>query len=249
MNMIEINNLCGGYDKKEILHGVSLSIPAGSFTAIAGPNGCGKSTLLKHIIGELNPFSGEIKIDGISACGLDRIEKARKVSFVGQRSEFAGDFTVQELVTLGRYCHFDEASSSSIIDRSMEMVGIKHLKDRLISSLSGGEYQLAMISRALCQDTPIMLLDEITNNLDPKHELQILKLLKTFTAEGKTVVCILHDLSRILSYADHTIILKDGSVHADGLTESVITEETVNKVFDISCSIIHVDGHKLLTVY
>lgn len=249
MSRIEIKNLCGGYDKHTVLKSISISITEGSFTAIAGPNGSGKSTLLKHMIGELKPDCGEITVDGTSISSLNRIDLARKISFVGQKSEFAGDFSVQDLVSLGRYCHFDEKSSMSVIEKSMEMVGIKHLKNRLISSLSGGEYQLAMISRALCQDTPIMLLDEITNNLDPKHELKILKLLRSFTEEGKTVVCILHNLNHILNYADNTIILKDGTLYDSGITNETLTVEAVNKVFDVSCKITHVDDRQLLTVY
>lgn len=249
MSMLEIKNLIGGYGNSTVLNNLSLSIQDGTFTAIAGPNGSGKSTLLKHLIGENKPLEGEILLDGVSISGLSQTEIARKISFVGQKNSFAGDFTVKELVSLGRYCHFDEYSASSVIENSMELVGITHLKDRLISSLSGGEYQLAMISRALCQDTPVMLLDEITNNLDPKHELQILKLLKNLSSSGKTIVCILHNLSQVLTYSDDTVIIKDGSVYACGKTSDVLTEKNIEDVFDVSCSIIRADDRQLLTVY
>ncbi|MCR5761507.1 MAG: ABC transporter ATP-binding protein [Sphaerochaetaceae bacterium] len=249
MNAIDVKDLHGGYEKTEILHGLSLSVSQGTFTAVIGPNGCGKSTLLKHIFGELAAFSGNVSIQGQSIGALKQNELARMVSFVGQKSDFAGDFTVKDIVSLGRYCHGDEASSSSVIEKSMEMVGISHLKNRTVNSLSGGEYQLAMISRALCQDTPIMLLDEITNNLDPKHEIQILKLLRNLSDSGKTIVCIMHNLNQVLSYSDNTVILKDGCVYECGKTDSVLTENNIEKVFDVTCSIIHADGRQLLTVY
>ncbi|MCR4676183.1 MAG: ABC transporter ATP-binding protein [Sphaerochaetaceae bacterium] len=250
MNAVSIKNLSGGYEEHKVLENINLDLFANRFTAITGPNGCGKSTLLKHIIRELIPTCGSISVFGTDIKDLSQIELARIVSFVSQKSDFASDFTVEDIVSLGRYCHFDEKSSSEVIKKSMELVGIENLKSRKLGTLSGGEYQLAMIARALCQDTRILLLDEITNNLDPRHELQILRLLRHLAdSEGKTVIAVMHNLSDVLSFCDETVILKDGRLFACGKTEETLTESNIESVFEIKARIIREGDLRLLTVY
>lgn len=247
--IIKIKDFHGGYKENQVLKDLTVSFEKGSFTAIAGPNGSGKSTLLKYLIKELKPEDNSISIisDDINILSQDEI--AKRISFVGQNKKTDYEFTVKELVTLGRYCHKDESSSQEIVQRSIKTVGIESLSDKLITQISGGELQLAMLARAICQESEIMLLDEPVNSLDPYHEYKLMNILKQFSKKGKTVICVLHDINLILEFCDSCILLKDGKIISQGKTEKVITVENIKKVYNINCEILNLkNDRKLLTV-
>lgn len=248
--IVSINSLIGGYENKNIFELLNLDFKKGSFTAIAGPNGSGKSTLLKYLIKELKTSKGHIEINDFDVCDLSQNQIAQNLSLVSQRLNNDYEFTIRELVQMGRFCHKDEKTNKEIVDYALNKVGIKHLENQLITQISGGELQLAMLARAICQQSPIMLLDEPINNLDPSHELKLLNLLIELKKQKKTIICVLHDLNAILNYCDQCIIIKDGTVLAGGKTDNVLTEKNIKEAFGIESEIISLSrDRKLLTFY
>ena len=235
---ISVKNLSGGYTEKPILKNLNFEIKAGSFVAIAGPNGSGKSTLLKYLIHELESKNSSIMLFDKEISQMRQREIAKLISFEGQYIRCNEEFTVSEAVALGRYAYGDENSSEKLVNEALERVGILHLKDRLITCISGGEFQLAMLGRTICQNTPILALDEPVNNLDPNHQIKLLNLLSELSKEGKTILCVLHDLNAILRHCTDCIIIKDGKIFANGKTEEVITEQTIKDVYNIEIQMI-----------
>lgn len=248
-SMIKIASLNGGYPDNRVLNSVSLEIEKGSFTAIAGPNGCGKTTLLKHLIKELKTEDNSVFISGKDINSLKQNELAQKVSLVSQMTENSNSFTVAELVSLGRFCHGDISEENPVCIKAMELTGILNLKNRLITSLSGGEFQLAMLARAICQDTEILLLDEPTNNLDPSHQIKLMKLLRQLSDNGKTVICVMHDLNAVLNWCDDCILMKEGTIFANGKAKQVITEKNIEEVYNTKCEIISPDSCRYLLTF
>ena len=235
---ISVKNLSGGYTEKPILKNLNFEIRAGSFVAIAGPNGSGKSTLLKYLIHELESKNSSIMLFDKEISQMRQREIAKLISFEGQYIRCNEEFTVSEAVALGRYAYGDENSSEKLVNEALERVGILHLKDRLITRISGGEFQLAMLGRTICQNTPILALDEPVNNLDPNHQIKLLNLLSELSKEGKTILCVLHDLNAILRHCTDCIIIKNGKIFANGKTEEVITEQTIKDVYNIEIQMI-----------
>ena len=235
---IKVLNLSGGYDSTPILNRLNFEIKPGSFVAIAGPNGSGKSTLLKYLIHELKSKTSSIFLFEQDINNLKQKEIAKLISFEGQYIRCNEEFTVAQIVALGRYAYGDENSSEKLVEQSLRRVGILHLKDKLITRISGGEFQLAMLARTLCQNTEILALDEPVNNLDPNHQMLLLDLLSQLSHEGKTILCVLHDLNAILRHCTDCIIIKDGSIFADGKVEEIITEKTIKDVYDIDVQMI-----------
>ena len=170
---VKVSNLTGGYGNEKILDKLNFEIKAGSFVAIAGPNGSGKSTLLKYLIHELEANGSSIMLFDKEINQMKQKEIAKLISFEGQYIRTSDDFTVSEAVALGRYAYGDINSSSPLVEEALKQVGILNLKDRLITRISGGEFQLAMLARTICQNTDILALDEPVNNLDPNHQLQV----------------------------------------------------------------------------
>jgi len=226
------------YDQKEVLKNVSFSAKEGDLLAIVGPNGAGKSTLLKCLVGMLKP-KGYAKLNGINLLNLKPKERAKYISYVPQSSypEFA--FTVEEFVELGSY-----ATGGSVED-ALKTVGMWERKHELVTKLSGGEYQLVLVARALAQGSNVMLLDEPTSHLDINHALRIMNLLKTLKKE-KIVVTVMHDLNLALNYADNLLILDKGEVRWIG-RPSKLTPEILEEVYEIKAKITEVDSLKIIT--
>ena len=245
-NAISVRNLNGGYADNAIIKSLSLEILNGGFTAIAGPNGAGKSTLLKYLIKELKCDDGSVFLSDTDINTMRQKQIARLISFQGQYLPKNDDFTVREAVALGRYAYGDISSSNEEIDNAMRLTGIEHLADKLITRISGGEFQLAMLARTICQNARILALDEPANNLDPRHQKMLLDLLSKLSGEGRTVVCVLHDLNAILRNCTRCILMKDGRVFAHGETKEVLTEENIRAVYDIDVDILGKDGKTVI---
>ena len=245
-NTISIRNLSGGYGTGTILRELSLEIASGGFTAIAGPNGAGKSTLLKYLIKELHCPDNTVALFDTDVNSMRQKEIARLISFQGQYLPKNDDFTVREVVALGRYAYGDISSNNSEIENALRLTGIEHLSEKLITQISGGEFQLAMLARTICQNARILALDEPANNLDPRHQKMLLDLLSKLSNEGKTVICVLHDLNAILRNCTRCILMKDGQVFAHGETKEVLTEENIREVYDIDVEILEKDGKTVI---
>lgn len=247
-DVIAIRNLNGGYEDANVIREFSLSIGRGGFTAIAGPNGAGKSTLLKYLFRELKTSDDTVSIIGIDINTLKQKDIAKLISFQGQFGQRNEDFTVREVVSMGRFAYDSSISDAELVNSAMDKAGIRHLADKSITKISGGEFQLTMLARTICQDTQIIALDEPINNLDPQHQIMLLDMLKSLSDSGKTILCVLHDLNAIMRNCTNVILLKDGRVFAHGKTKDVMTEQNIKAVYGIDVQIIENNGRSVIVM-
>lgn len=238
-----LENISFAYPGHRVLHDVSCSFDPGQFHVILGPNGSGKTTLLDVMSGFSVPDSGTTALSGVPTTNLSKRALARKVSLVTQDYDIRFPFSVEEIVLMGRHPYIDRFSRPSAKDISkaeeaMALTGISHLRHKRITEISGGERQRSVFARALCQDTPYLLLDEAFANMDIRHTLQLLHLLKQFTEKGeKTVIAVLHDLNLAASWADQLLFLRDGQVFAQNKTQTAFTEANIQSVFEVDSEI------------
>ncbi|MDB1940251.1 ABC transporter ATP-binding protein [Clostridium tertium] len=237
--MLEVKNVCCGYNGINIVKQVSFNINRGENLCIVGPNGCGKSTLLKAI-SNLISFNGEIKLDGKNINALKRKELATKIALMTQSSNIQFPYTIFETVALGRYAHLNSIFSrlskkdEEVINESLKMVGLLDIKDKLISELSGGQLQRVFLARAFAQDPEVILLDEPTNHLDLRCQIEILDYLKSWAKEkNKIVIAVLHDLNLVQNYGDRVLMLNDGVIKRNGNTKEVLNSDDLEEVYGI----------------
>ena len=235
--MIELQDLCAGYGKRQILHGVSLSIFSGELLSVIGPNGSGKSTLLKAIVGILSPEAGEVRIDSMRANALSHTEVARKVAYLAQ-GKSTPDMTAEQMVLHGRfpYLHYPRrygARDREIAAAAMEQTGISAFADRPMASLSGGMRQNAYIAMALAQDADYILLDEPTTYLDIAHQLELMKTLRRLADGGKGVAAVLHDLPLAFTFSDRVAVLADGGIAACDTPAALCESGVVKAIFGV----------------
>lgn len=232
-----------GYDKRIIVDGVDITIARGSYTAIIGPNACGKSTLLRTIARVLPALDGAILLDGDDIHRLPPKQLATRLGLLPQTSLAPDGIRVADLVARGRYPHqgmFDRwsAEDEAAVTAALEATGTADLSGRLVDELSGGQRQRVWVAMALAQQTPVLLLDEPTTFLDISHQYGLLELFETLRSElRRTIVVVLHDLNQAARYADHLIVMKDGTVVASGEPAQVLTAELVEDVYDLPCII------------
>lgn len=246
--MIEIKNLYAGYDKNksagsEVLHDVSCSVPEGKITVLAGPNGSGKTTLIKVLGGQLEKWSGEVLINGRDISQITPKERAKLVSVVSQ-TRFIPDLTCAELVLCGRFPYTGFPSSYSQKDRkiainAMQLLQVESLADKALAELSGGQRQKIYLAMCLAQDTPVMILDEPLTYLDVRQQVEFLKILAEFAANGKTVILVMHDLNLIFRFSDRIILLKGGKCAASGSCREIASSGIADDVFEINTSDIY----------
>ena len=196
-----------------------------------GPNGSGKSTFLKALTGIWPPTSGEVLWKGEKLLEKNRQEISKTISLVPQHSPLPFEFTVTEVVSMGRYAHQD--LGSSLVDRALITVDAWHLKERRMNHLSFGERQRVFIARALVTESPILLLDEPASSLDIRHQLEIWQLLHKLKAEGKVVVITTHDLAATKRFCDEIALLSQGKCLAKGPFQKVMTPEILKEVFGV----------------
>ncbi|NJE11407.1 ABC transporter ATP-binding protein [Thermococcus sp. MAR1] len=225
------------YGEREVLREVEFIAERGELLAIIGPNGAGKSTLLKCLVGILRP-RGHVIFDGTNLLELKPRDRAKLITYVPQSSfpEFA--FTIEEFVELGTY------ATRGDVKEALERVGLWERRREQITALSGGEYQLALIARALAQGSEVVLLDEPTSHLDINHALEIMKLLREMSRE-KIVIAVLHDLNLALRYADKLMLLYNGQKHWEGKPEE-LKPEIIEEIYGVKARIAEVDGHRVL---
>lgn len=233
--MISVNRLSFRYSDSPVLSDVTFHIPEGALCALYGPNGSGKSTLLNCCLGLLKGYSGEISIGGQKTSTISHKEFAKLAAYVPQGHSPTFPFTVFEIVLMGRNPHIegnfgpnerDEALTDDLLNR----MGIDHLRNRMISELSGGELQMVSLARALNQDTPILMLDEPSSALDFHHQLELWRHLGELAESGKTIVITTHDPNHVLWYCSQAIILNNYVVAA-GCPKDVICEDNLSRLY------------------
>lgn len=228
------------YGAREILKGISLCSEEKEFVGLIGPNGSGKSTLLKCIYRVLRPDNGCVFLDDTDIRKFSYKESARKLAVVSQHNYYNFDFTVQEVVMMGRAPHkraldHDTQEDFRIVANAIQTVGMSEFTQRNFSTLSGGEQQRVILARALAQQTPCLVLDEPTNHLDITHQLQLMKIVKNLSV---TVISAIHDLNIAAAFCDRIYILKDGEIVAGGTPEEVLTPEMLRKVYEVESEIV-----------
>nr|WP_315235760.1 heme ABC transporter ATP-binding protein [uncultured Albidiferax sp.] len=226
-----------------LLESVSARFAAGQFTAILGPNGAGKSSLLSLLCGQRKPSQGRVLLDGQALDAYPPLLMARRRALLPQDLSVAFDYTVQDVVELGRYPHRQQPSpqESEIVQRAMQATGVQALAQRVLNTLSGGERARAQLARVLAQIwEPVpghsrwLLLDEPTAALDVHHQHAVLRLARRWAHEhGVGVVAVLHDLNLALRYADQVLLLQNGRVQANGPPAHVLSEATVRRIWQV----------------
>lgn len=243
MYALDIKNLVFGYKDNLVIKDVSFSIEPGSFVSIIGPNGSGKSTLLKTINNLYKPNSGSIFLYGMDISSYKKRDIAKKVALVPQDTNIDYDFTVEDIVMMGRHPYkkrfeTEDEKDHKIVNESLELTNTLNLKDRAINQISGGERQRALIAKAIAQKPTIILLDEPTSNLDINHQMDVLNLLKKLNEEnGLTVVLVIHDINLACRYSDKIILLNKGEILGIGEPKDVITVENMENAYDMTVAI------------
>lgn len=247
MNLI-VKDLQFGYNSRTILNGISLELRPKEMLGVIGPNGSGKSTLIQCIDGLLRPETGSILLDGKELKDISRKELARKVGYVPQttsRSFFPS--TVIDTVLMGKRPHLGWRSSNQDVKNVIQvlrLIGIEDLAMRDINELSGGQQQKVLIARALAQEPAMLLLDEPTSNLDIKHQLEVVEIIREKVMEKSiSAIMAVHDLNLAAKYTDRIVMMKDGKVFATGTPESVLTTENIRAVYGVVAEVIRNNGN------
>lgn len=227
--------------KKEILKGIDLTLRPKEFLGIIGPNGSGKSTFLKCVYRVQKPTEGTIRFDGKLLDEMSYRESALKLAVVAQHNYYNFDFTVREVVLMGRAPHKktlerDNAKDYQIVDEALKTVQMEAFADRTFSTLSGGEQQRVILARALAQQTSALILDEPTNHLDITHQIMLMELVKKLNV---TVISAIHDLNIAAAYCDKIYVLKDGVLEGYGTPEEVLTPELIRRIYKVEAEIVY----------
>ncbi|MFJ7327319.1 ABC transporter ATP-binding protein [Streptomyces cyaneofuscatus] len=215
-----------------------LTVKDGERVGLVGPNGSGKTSLLRTIYRALDPFAGTVALSGDDVTTLGQREVARRAALVAQDSAPDFDFTVEEVVAMGRgpWLRTFESTSGrgdAPITAALERVRLTDHRGRRLSTLSGGERQRALVARAVAQESPLLLLDEPTNHLDVYAALELLELVRDL---GRATLCVLHDLNLAATYCDRIYVLHHGRIVADGPPAEVLDPELVETVFGVTCT-------------
>lgn len=219
----------------DILKNINIDVYNKEFVGIIGPNGSGKSTFLKCIYRILKPQGGTIKLDEVSIDMLSIKDTAKKMAVVSQHNYYDFDFTVKDIVLMGRSPHKkmmerDTENDYKIMYESLDKVNMLDFKDRIFSTLSGGEQQRIILARALAQKTSCLILDEPTNHLDIKYQLQLMDTVKDLNIE---IIAAIHDLNIAAMYCDKIYVLKNGEIVKYGTPKEVLTKELIKTVYEV----------------
>ncbi|MFF7451454.1 MULTISPECIES: ATP-binding cassette domain-containing protein [unclassified Streptomyces] len=232
-----------GYGGRTVIDGLDVVIPPGVITTIIGPNGCGKSTLLRTLSRLLKPARGAVLLDGDDIARLRTRDVAKKLGLLPQAPVAPEGLTVADLVARGRHPHQSwlrqwSSDDADVVGRALAMTGVADLADRRVDELSGGQRQRVWISMTLAQGTDLLLLDEPTTYLDLAHALDVLDLVDDLHESGCTVVMVLHDLNLAARYSDNLVVMKEGTVLAQGHPREVVTAELLREAFGLRAMVI-----------
>jgi iron complex transport system ATP-binding protein len=231
--MLEISGVSFAYDGNVALREISLEVEKGNFVGVVGPNGSGKSTLLKIIDGVLAPMQGEVALNGKQIGRYSHRELASQIAFVPQSFELDFNFTVREVVEMGRYARKRHAGHRQSVDDLLERLEIKPLAERYFPQLSGGEKQMVVLAQALAQEPGLLLLDEPAAHLDVSYQLMLFDMLKKLSDDGLTIVCVLHDLNLALLYFEEFFMLSKGKLAAAGGADDVLNPEMIESIYGV----------------
>ncbi|GAE92828.1 uncharacterized iron compound ABC uptake transporter [Gracilibacillus boraciitolerans JCM 21714] len=251
--MIEIKRLTKKFSKKPVVEDISVNIEPGTITSFIGPNGAGKSTLLSMVSRLLNADTGEVLLDQNNVKKWKSTEFAKRVSILRQANFINVRLTVRELVAFGRYPYSKgrlTGEDEKFVDQAIEYMNLNDMQDRFLDELSGGQKQRAFIAMVIAQDTDYILLDEPLNNLDMKHSVQIMKILRKLVNElGRTVVIVLHDINFASVYSDRIVAMKDGKLVKNGTTKEIINPEILREIYDMNIPVQEQNGCRICVYF
>lgn len=243
MTILDVKDLSAGYEEDYVVRDISFSLQEGEFISILGRNGSGKSTLIKALQSLLKNVSGQVSINGQDILSLKPRYVAKMIAYVPQIFDFPFEFSVEEIILMGRYIHQGRLGGSSledmrIIEEVMDLTQVFHLKGKKIAHLSGGERQRVFIARALAQDTPFLFLDEPSSHLDINYQVEIYQILKQLQEEkGKTILTAEHNINLAIPYSQKLIFLKNGRLYDQGPPKEMITKKNIKHVFQADVEI------------
>ncbi|WP_028298118.1 ABC transporter ATP-binding protein [Olivibacter sitiensis] len=251
--MIRFEHIVKRYGQKTVLDGVSAVIPTGKITSLIGPNGAGKSTLLSIMCRLLKQEEGKVFLNDRELNEYGNKELAKKLSILKQSNNLDLKLTVRDLVSFGRFPYSNgrmKQEDWQKVEEAMAFCEITDLQDTYIDELSGGQRQRAFISMTMAQDTDYLLLDEPLNNLDMKHSVQVMKMLRRLVDElGKTVVIVIHEINFAAQYSDHIIAMKEGAICYDDDAGQVIQGHVLEDIFEMPFEIIERNNKKICNYF
>lgn len=251
--MIELKGLTKKYGSKHVVEDVTVKIKPQKITSFIGPNGAGKSTLLSMVSKLIEADSGEVLLDQNDTRKMKSNEFAKQIAILRQANELNVRLTIRQLVSFGRYPYSKgrlNEKDHQIIDQAIDYLNLTELQNNYLDELSGGQKQRAFIAMVIAQDTEYILLDEPLNNLDMKHSVQIMKILRQLVDDlGKTVVIVLHDINFASVYSDYIVALRDGKLIKDGPTDEIINSKALSEVYDMHIPVHMQDGCRLCVYF
>jgi len=242
--MISVENISFAYRSDPVLRELSFNISAGEFIGIIGPNGAGKSTLLKLLNRVLTPDAGEIFLKDEPLDKYQQKELAKIVGYVPQEFKTAFNFTVREIVAMGRFPYAtpfsrESAADKQIMESSMNATNVLEFKDRLFSELSGGEKQRVVLASALAQEPKILLMDEPTASLDLKYQIGFFEIVKNLQRDqNMTIVSVTHDINLVVRYCEKLFVVNEGRLVSEGSPREILNKTLIRDVFDVDVEII-----------
>ncbi len=251
--MIEVQDITKQYGDKIVLDKVGMQFHKGKVTSLIGSNGAGKSTLLSIISRLLSQDGGAVIVDEKNITEYKSKMLAQRLSILKQSNHVRLKLTVRELVSFGRFPYSQDKltkEDNEKIDRAIEFLNLKEIEHSYIDELSGGQKQRAYMAMVVAQDTEYILLDEPLNNLDMKHSVQTMKIMRKLADElGKTIIIVLHDINFASHYSDYIVALKDGKIIYHDTTENIIREDVLKEVFGINVKICEFDSKKICNYF
>lgn len=251
--MFSVKNINKSFGRYKVLNDVTIDIPEDKLISIIGPNGAGKSTLL-GVISRLSQWEGgHIHLEGKDINSWNREELSKSLSIMKQSHSANVRLTIYDLVAFGRYPYSKgrlTEEDKKIIKNAIDYSGLTDLKDKFLDELSGGQRQRAYIAMVLAQDTKYILLDEPLNNLDMKHILEVMTLLKKLvTEQNKSIIIVIHDINIASTYSDYIIAMKRGAIAKQGTPDQIIHKDVLSDIYDIEFGIETINNKKICLYY
>ncbi|MBV6716636.1 iron ABC transporter ATP-binding protein [Paenibacillus chitinolyticus] len=251
--MVEVKGVSKLYGSKHVVENVSVQIAKGKITSFIGPNGAGKSTLLSMVSRLIDKDQGEVFIEGKEIGQWKSNDLAKKISILKQSNHINIRLTIRDLVGFGRFPYSQgrlTAEDKKYIDEAIQYMDLGDIQDKYLDELSGGQRQRAYLAMVLAQDTEYILLDEPLNNLDMKHSVQIMKVLRRLVSElGKTIVIVIHDINFASCHSDYIVALKNGRVVKEGTTDEIIDSAVLKEIYDMDIEIHNLNGNRICTYF
>ncbi len=251
--MIEVQDITKQYGDKVVLDKVDMQFHKGKVTSLIGSNGAGKSTLLSVISRLLSQDNGVVMVDEKNITEYKNKMLAQRLSILKQSNNVRLKLTVRELVSFGRFPYSQDKltkEDGKKIDRAIDFLNLKEIENSFIDELSGGQKQRAYMAMVVAQDTEYVLLDEPLNNLDMKHSVQTMKIMRKLADKlGKTIIIVLHDINFASHYSDYIVALKDGRIIYHDTTENIIQEDVLKDVFGINVKICVFDSKRICNYF